>query len=77
MPHGHIRGLSQFYVDGLERMEIWIEKRHAAPLPYHDNTRTPITLRVGNEKYDAGLRTTRTCPLFGFRQILPTIVAGK
>jgi len=34
MPHGHIRGLSQFYADGLERMEIWIDKRHAAPLKH-------------------------------------------
>ncbi len=58
MPHGHIRGLSQFYADGLERMEIWIDKRHAAPLPYRDNTRIPITLKVGKEQYDAGLRST-------------------
>lgn len=58
MPHGHIRGLSQFYADGLERMEIWIDKRQAAPLPYRDNTRIPITLKVGNEQYEAGLRST-------------------
>ena len=63
MPHGHIRGLSQFYPDGLERMEIWIDKRHAAPLPYQENTRIPITLKIGNEQYDAGLRSTPKMPV--------------
>ena len=58
MPHGHVRGLSQFYADGLERMEIWIDKRHAAPLSYQDNIRIPITLKIGNEQYEAGLRAT-------------------
>lgn len=63
MPQGHIRGLSQFYTDGLERMEIWIDKHHAAPLPYRENTRIPITLKVGNEQYDAGLRSTPKMPV--------------
>ncbi len=58
MPHGHVRGLSQFYADGLERMEIMVDKRHAAPLPYQDNLRIPITLKIGHEQYKAGLRTT-------------------
>jgi len=63
MPHGHVRGLSQFYADNLERVEILIDKRHAAPLPYKDNTRIPITLRVGNEQYDAGIRSTPKLPV--------------
>ena len=58
MPHGHVRGLSQFYADGLERMEIWKDKHHAAPLPYQDNMRIPITLTIRHEQYEAGLRTT-------------------
>jgi hypothetical protein len=63
MPHGHIRGLSLFYANGLERMEIWIDKRHAAPLPYRHNTRIPITLKVGKEQYEAGLRSTPKLPV--------------
>jgi hypothetical protein len=63
MPHGHIRGLSQFYVDGLERMEIAIDRRNAAPLPYQDNLRIPITLQVGTEQYEAGLRATPNMPV--------------
>ena len=39
-------------------MEIWIGKRHAAPLPYQDNMRIPITLTIRHEQYEAGLRTT-------------------
>lgn len=58
MPHGHIRGLSQFYANGLERMEIVIPKHNATPLPYEDNLRIPITLQVGPQHYEAGLRTT-------------------
>jgi hypothetical protein len=63
MPHGHLRGLSQFYADGLERMEICIDKRRAAPLPYRNNTRVPITLKVGKGQYEAGLRSTPKLPV--------------
>lgn len=63
MPHGHIRGLSQFYANGLERMEILIDKPTAAPLPYQDNLRIPITLHVGPQQYEAGLRTTPNMPV--------------
>lgn len=37
MLYAHIRGLSQYYVDGLERMEIVIDKKNASPLPYRDH----------------------------------------
>ncbi len=63
MPHGHVRGLSQPYADGLERMEISVDKRHATPLPFQENMRIPITLRVGDEQYHAGLRTTPNMPV--------------
>jgi hypothetical protein len=63
MPHGHVRGLSQFYADGLERMEIVIDKHKAPPLPYQDNLRIPITLQVGSQQYEAGLRTTPNMPV--------------
>ena len=58
MPYGRIRGLSQYYVDGLERMEIAINKKNASPLPYRDHLRIPIKLKVGAEYYDAGIRAT-------------------
>ena len=49
MPQGQVRGLSQFYADGLERMEIAIDRRNAALLPYKDNVRIPIKLCMGEE----------------------------
>jgi hypothetical protein len=58
MLEGHIRGLSQHYVDGLERMEIWVNKQNAAPLPFQDGIRIPIRLKIGTTYYDAGLRAT-------------------
>lgn len=58
MPHGHIRGLSQYYVNGLERMEIVIDKKNASPLTYRDHLRIPIKLKIGAINYDAGIRTT-------------------
>ena len=58
MPEGYIRGLSQHFVDALERMEIWVNKRYAAPLPFQDGIRVPIRLKIGTTYYDAGLRAT-------------------
>jgi len=63
MPQGQVRGLSQFYADGLERMEIVVDRRTASPLPYQDNIRIPIKLHVGAEQYDAGLRATNKMPV--------------
>ncbi|MBI4621097.1 MAG: hypothetical protein HY739_13200 [Desulfobacterales bacterium] len=53
----------KFYADGLERMEIVIDKHNALPLPYQDNLRIPITLQVGPQQYEAGLRTTPNMPV--------------
>lgn len=58
MTEGYIRGLSQFYADGLERMEIWIDKKHASSLPHRDNQRIPIILMIGEKSYNAGIRST-------------------
>ncbi|MDA8421966.1 MAG: hypothetical protein M0Z89_01355 [Nitrospiraceae bacterium] len=63
MPQGQVRGLSQFYADDLERMEIAIDRRNASPLPYQDNVRIPFRLHVGKEQYDAGLRATARMPV--------------
>lgn len=56
----YIRGLgpNQTYSDGLERKEIWINKKDAIMLPYQEDLRIPIDLVIGNKTYTAGLRTT-------------------
>ena len=58
MPEGHIRGLSQNYADGLERMEIWVEKNLASSLPHRDNQRISIVLKIGETIYNSGIRST-------------------
>ena len=58
MTEGHIRGLSQYFVDGLERMEIWIDKKHASSLQHRDNQRISIMLKIGETTYNAGIRST-------------------
>jgi hypothetical protein len=58
MTEGYIRGLSQYYSDGLERMEIWIDKKLASSLPHRDNQRVSIILVIGEKTYDAGIRST-------------------
>lgn len=58
MTEGYIRGLSQFYADGLERMEIWIDKKLASSLPHRYNQRTSIILMIGEKSYNAGIRST-------------------
>jgi len=39
---GYIRGLSQEYTDGVERQEIWINKKDTDPLPYKNKLRGSI-----------------------------------
>jgi hypothetical protein len=58
MPEGHIRGLSQHYADGLERMEIWVDKNLSSSLPHRDNQRISIMLEIGKTIYNAGIRST-------------------
>jgi hypothetical protein len=59
MTEGYIRGLSRFYKDdGLEHMEIRIDKKYAASLPHRDNQRISITLVIGEKSYNAGIRST-------------------
>ena len=42
---------------------VRVEGNNAAPLPYQDNVRIPITLHLGAEQYEAGLRTTPNMPV--------------
>ncbi len=58
MVDGYIRGLSQYYSNGLERMEIRIDKKLASALPHENNQRIPITLVIGQKTFVAGLRST-------------------
>jgi len=58
---GKVTGLSQFYSDGTERLEIWISKKYKEVLPAKDNQRVPIKLVFGDQVYDAGLRMTPRC----------------
>lgn len=62
MPVGILRALSNHYADGLERMEIWVKKTLASPLPFQIKKRIPIILTIGNESYEAGLRATEKTP---------------
>ncbi len=58
MIEGYVRGLSQYYADGLERMEIWIDKKLASSLPHRDNQRISIILMIGEKSYNGGIRST-------------------
>jgi len=40
-----------------ERWEIWIAKKKADLLPFRDHMRVQIKLKIGNDFYDAGLRS--------------------
>lgn len=58
---GKVRGLSLFYSDGTERVEIWINKKYKNSLPAKNNQRIPVKLLFGSESYNAGLRMTPKC----------------
>jgi hypothetical protein len=59
---GKVAGLGQYYASGLERIEIWINKKDARPLPYEEGERVDIELSIGSRRYRAGLRATRHNP---------------
>lgn len=57
-----ITGLSTYYVDGVERQEIWIHKHAAAELPYCEGQRVAVRLTVGSMTLNAGIRATARTP---------------
>jgi hypothetical protein len=59
---GKVAGLGQYYANGLERIEVWIRKGDARPLPYEEGKRVSIELIIGSRRYCAGLRATRRNP---------------
>lgn len=58
---GKVSGLSLFYKDGIERIEIWINKKYQNLLPVRNSQRIPISLMFNNDSYGAGLRMTSKC----------------
>jgi hypothetical protein len=51
-------GRQRVYVrDGLEKMQITVQRAHAAGLPFCNNERVAINLLVDGHRYQAGLRT--------------------
>lgn len=58
---GKVSGLSQYYSDGTERLEVWINKKYEDLLPAKDNQRVSIRLIFAGQSYDAGLRMTPRC----------------
>ncbi|HUT37367.1 MAG TPA: hypothetical protein VNE39_28045 [Planctomycetota bacterium] len=53
-----IRGQSQVYADGTERLEVWVYRPAATHLPAKVGARVPISLCVGGKWYDAGMGST-------------------
>lgn len=57
---GVVRHLGQSYTDGTLRLEIHVPIEKASQLPIEYGNRVEITIQVGNMKYIAGLRATKT-----------------
>jgi len=53
MPQGRIGVVSK----SPERWEIWIGKKKAGLLPFREHIRVQVKLKIGNDSYDAGLRS--------------------
>ena len=47
---GELGGLSQYYPNGLERMEIWIDKRKGNEIPNKEGMRIPVILSLGGKE---------------------------
>ena len=60
---GYIRAQGgEPYADGLERMEIWVDKKDASFLPYQLGIRVKVKLCVNGTNFESGLRSTEKCP---------------
>jgi hypothetical protein len=59
---GKVAGLGNYYANGLERLEVWVNKEDARPLPYEEGERVGVELIIGSRHYRAGLRATRRNP---------------
>ncbi len=59
---GIVRGTGQKYLDGTERLEIWVNKRGEQRFLNIDSMRVPVTLAIGAEQYTGGVSFTRGNP---------------
>lgn len=62
MVKGTITYNGYVYKNGLEGLEIWVDKKEGKGLPNEYGKRVPIDLSIRREKYTAGLRSTVNCP---------------
>ncbi len=59
---GVIRGMSQYYASGAERLYIAVDRRMADGLPHQDHRRIEVTLIIGSRQHRIGIRTTPPDP---------------
>src|SRR6266571_8574171 len=59
---GKVREVGGLYANGLERLEIHIDKDGASGLPNEDGKRVSIKLLIGGRQYMAGIRSTKRNP---------------
>ncbi len=59
---GKVREVGGHYANGLERLEIHIDKDSSQGLPNEDGMRVPIKLVIGARQYTAGIRSTKRNP---------------
>lgn len=63
---GCARGLSQYYQDGTERMEIHINKKYENYFPNVYSKAFPIDVTIDNKKYTFFFRKTEKCEYLWF-----------
>lgn len=59
MVQGRIKGLGKLYSNGLEHLEIIIDKRDATGLPFVEDEDVQIELRIGKCVLEARLKATK------------------
>ena len=59
---GFVRGTGQKYLDGTERLEIWVNKKGEQRFLNIDAMRVPVTIAIGPEQYTGGVSFTRGNP---------------
>jgi hypothetical protein len=60
---GIVRGLSQWYANGLEGLELHIRKTLAAGVSFVEDNAIAIQLRIGDAHYDGHLRSRQKLPV--------------
>jgi hypothetical protein len=63
---GYVRGLSQYYQDGIERMEIWFNKKYEDSFPNIFSKAVPIDVKIDEKDYTFYFRKTENCDYLWF-----------